>query len=271
MRPIAFAAALLFCFCSISCGDAAQADEVIYVDEADGQKILNSAIKAQFWPLMRHFETQQIPTYCAIASSAMVLNALLDSRKIAAPHTTRIYPCQEFNQDNLFSQSVQEAMWKYKATFTRQQIMGSGTTLEQLEVILGAVPAKVEVHYADSVPLKKFREMAIRALAENEQYIIVNFARTALEQDGNGHMSPLAAYDSKTDRFLILDVSRYKYPATWATAKQLWTAMNTDDPTSKKKRGFILVSAPKERLQIEVHRPSDCPPPQSAKAAFFGK
>ena len=115
--------------------------------------------------------------------------------------------------------------------------------------------------------------MATKALAENKEYVIVNFARGVFGQDGNGHMSPLAAYDSKTDRFLILDVSRYKYPATWATAAQLWTAMNTDDLTSKKKRGFVLVSAPKEngKLQIEAYRPSDCPLPKFAKPAFFGK
>jgi Phytochelatin synthase len=34
----------------------------------------------------------------------------------------------------------------------------------------------------------------------------------AIGQEQGGHISPLAAYDAETDRFLILDVSRYKYP-----------------------------------------------------------
>jgi hypothetical protein len=42
--------------------------------------------------------------------------------------------------------------------------------------------------------------------------VIVNYLRKAIGQEKGGHISPLAAYDAETDRFLILDVSRYKYP-----------------------------------------------------------
>ncbi|MGB6297273.1 MAG: phytochelatin synthase family protein, partial [Rivularia sp. (in: cyanobacteria)] len=57
-----------------------------------------------------------------------------------------------------------------------------------------------------------------------------------------GHISPLAAYNKETDRFLILDVSRYKYPPVWVKAEDLWKAMNTKDSVSDKTRGFVLVS-----------------------------
>lgn len=45
-----------------------------------------------------------------------------------------------------------------------------------------------------------------------------------------------------TDRFLILDVSRYKYPPVWVTASELFGTMNTTDAdNNNRKRGFVLV------------------------------
>jgi hypothetical protein len=35
--------------------------------------------------------------------------------------------------------------------------------------------------------------------------VIVNYLRNAIGQEWGGHISPLAAYDADTDRFLILD------------------------------------------------------------------
>jgi hypothetical protein len=58
-----------------------------------------------------------------------------------------------------------------------------------------------------------------------------------------GHISPLAAYDSKADKFLLMDVARYKFPPVWADAAALFGAMQTDDFVSGKTRGFVLVSA----------------------------
>ena len=52
----------------------------------------------------------------------------------------------------------------------------------------------------------------------------------------------MGAYDVETDRFLILDVSRYKYPPVWVTASELYGAMNTTDADNQNKtRGFVLV------------------------------
>ncbi len=61
------------------------------------------------------------------------------------------------------------------------------------------------------------------------------------------HATPAAARrlanDAAADRFLILDVARYKYRPAWATASELFNAMNTTDPDAgNKTRGFALVS-----------------------------
>ena len=73
--------------------------------------------------------------------------------------------------------------------------------------------------------------------------MIINYLRMAIGQERGGHISPLAAYDAQTDRFLILDVARYKYPPVWVTASDLFEAMNTRDADNENKtRGYVLIA-----------------------------
>ena len=74
--------------------------------------------------------------------------------------------------------------------------------------------------------------------------MIVNYSRAALGQDGPGHISPLGAYDADSDRFLILDVSRYKAPAVWVLAERLFAAMAEPIGPDAGTRGFLLIRAP---------------------------
>ena len=71
---------------------------------------------------------------------------------------------------------------------------------------------------------------------------MVNYLRKAIAQETGGHISPLAAYNKQTDRFLILDVSGYKYPSVWVKTTELLQAMATVDFDSQKTRGFMLVN-----------------------------
>ncbi len=72
--------------------------------------------------------------------------------------------------------------------------------------------------------------------------MIINYLRKAIGQERGGHISPLAAYDAETDQFLILDVSRYKYPPVWVTAPDLFNAMNTvNSDNHDLTRGYVLV------------------------------
>jgi hypothetical protein len=45
--------------------------------------------------------------------------------------------------------------------------------------------------------------------------MLVNYERAALGQAKTGHISPIAAYNAKADRLLVLDVATYKYPPVW--------------------------------------------------------
>jgi len=110
----------------------------------------------------------------------------------------------------------------------------------------GDKPDRIEAarawHAADG-DLDAFRAAARDYLAAKDHFVIVNYLRKAIGQQTGGHISPLAAYDAKVDRFLILDVARYKYPPVWVKASDLFDAMNTTDAVNDNKtRGYVLVA-----------------------------
>jgi glutathione-S-conjugate glycine hydrolase len=99
------------------------------------------------------------------------------------------------------------------------------------------------VRHADETSLEAFRSLARQALSTPNHYVIVNYLRRSLGQERGGHISPLGAYDAETDRFLVLDVSRYKYPPIWVEAAGLYSAMNTPDSDNQNRtRGFVIAT-----------------------------
>ena len=132
-----------------------------------------------------------------------------------------------------------------KAVIPPVQIEGGGLTLGQVATLLRTSGAKVETVFAQDTNVGAFRTAATAAMHRADTYVIVNVLRARLDQgglDGGGHISPLGAYNAKADRFLFLDVARYKFLPSWITAKQLFEAMGAVDPASGKSRGFLLVS-----------------------------
>jgi hypothetical protein len=93
---------------------------------------------------------------------------------------------------------------------------------------------------ADASNATRFRAAALAAFAATPPAMVgLNFLRTPLGELGGGHMSPLAAYEPRSDRFLLLDVSRYKYPPVWVTTAVLFESMNTVDSDAGASRGCV--------------------------------
>jgi Phytochelatin synthase len=198
----------------------------------DGEQFLleSKALEAYF-PLSIHLVTQKTQAYCGVASMVMVLNAL----NVPAPSTPDFQPYRTFTQDNVLDESTD-------AVLPREVLARQGMTLDQLGALLVLHPVAADVHHAADGGLDAFRAAASAALETNDHFVIVNYQRKILGQLTGGHISPLAAYDEKTDRFLILDVARYKYPPVWVKASDLFDAMNTTDPSNGgKTRGFVVV------------------------------
>jgi hypothetical protein len=195
--------------------------------------LLESEANRAYWPLSIQFVTQKNQAYCGVASLVMVLNAL----GIPAPSTPEFEPFKTFTQDNLLNEDTEKVL--PKAVLAR-----IGMTLDQLGGLLSVYSVKADVRHAADTNLDEFRKLAVEALSTPNRYVIVNYLRRAIDQERGGHISPLAAYDAETDRFLVLDVSRYKYPPVWVEADDLFAAMNTSDSDNDNRtRGFVSVAA----------------------------
>ena len=192
-----------------------------------------SDARESYFPLASNFVTQKTQSYCGVASIVMVLNAL----GLPAPLVPEYAPYRTFTQDNVLSERTD-------AVLPRETLARQGMTLDQISAILATEPVRAEVHHASNSSVEEFRQLASAYLGEGGHFVIVNYLRKALGEEIGGHISPLAAYDAKADRFLILDVARYKYPPVWVKTADLFAAMNTPDAANDNKtRGFVLVTA----------------------------
>jgi hypothetical protein len=205
---------------------------LIALDSRDGEAMLIGAeSRADFLPLSMHFVTQATPSYCGVATLVMLLNAFA----LPAPASPLTAGMGMFDQSNVFTERTETV--KARASVDR-----NGMTLSEFAGLLRSYDLKTDVRHAGESSIEDFRKQAIAALDAEDQYVVVNYLRSALGQKTYGHISPIAAYDADTDRFLILDVTRYKYPPIWVTAADLYAAMNTtDDDAGGKTRGFVLV------------------------------
>ncbi|MEH1963626.1 MAG: phytochelatin synthase family protein [Nostoc sp.] len=198
----------------------------------EGEKLLvESKSKEDFFPLIMQFTTQNNQAYCGVASMVMVLNSL----QIPAPEALQYKPYRVFTQENFFNNNA-------KKVLTPEVVSQQGMTLDQLGKLLASYDLKVNVYHAADTSLEQFRKQAAENLKQPQNFILVNYLRKEIGEEKGGHISPLAAYNEQTDRFLILDVSRYKYPPVWVKTANLWKAMLTNDPSSNKSRGFVFIS-----------------------------
>ena len=211
---------------------------LIALDSSDGRQLLATAdFTEAVVPLMSHFETQENQAFCGVASAVTVLNAL----PMPKPVVEEWAPYHAFTQRNIFIPLGQD--------ISSKSVAQRGLTLEQLGKVLTMNGAAVEALYAKSHDLTNFKAKTLDALRQPGTFVIANFLRSSLGQEPTavvqnmlaGHFSPIAAYNSQADRFLILDVARYKYPPVWVQADVLWLALATTDLVSGTSRGALFI------------------------------
>lgn len=207
---------------------------LVSLESPAGQRLLiDSHYKADYWPLSRYFVTQKTTTFCCIASLVMVMNSL----PIARPLAAELAPYKLFTQTNFFYYpGVLQATTPERAHF--------GETLQKAIQLAKLFPVNVKAYHAKSATgFKAFMQRAKHVMQNPQAFLIINFGRKGIDEVGGGHFSPVAAYNQKANRFLIMDVARYKYPPVWVKAKALWHAMELVDTTSKQARGYLIISA----------------------------
>jgi hypothetical protein len=206
---------------------------VTLISDEGRTRIARSTHKVDYVSLMATFTTQERQTLCSVATGVSILNAL----PLKRPVDPKYAPYPYFTQANYFNDRVDTII-------TRDRTLMIGQTLDEAAAVMAAHGAITRAYHAGDSSLDEFRRLAKANMDERDNFVAVNYRRNHVGQPPGAHFSPLAAYDDKTDSFLILDVARYKFPPVWVSAADLFAAMNTLDTDSGKTRGFLVVSAP---------------------------
>ncbi len=185
------------------------------------QRLAEAKFAADYSALYENFAVQEWTTFCGVASSVAVLNAL----------------GQRVNQESFFNRHTRNIR-------SRLSVMAAGMTLPDITALLRAHQLQVQAQHADEFTLAEFREQVKLNLADPNNYLVVNYQRAELGQTARGHLSPVSAYHAPTDSILIMDTAAYKYPKTWVPMNMLYNAMRTMDEDSDQLRGYLEVAQP---------------------------
>lgn len=221
---------------------------LVYLNHSHAYQLLlsrdNKAVEgvASSFPFASHYfllnqgmEAQINQAYCGVASSVALLNSLRGL--VELPHNPIYHPYAYATQyDDAFNECTDAHVIHHNATFDGILNAPFGLNLQAakafLECHLNDKEWSVEAHHIDPtiMSLDQMRDLLIRALHDPmASRVMINYHRATVGQIGGGHFSPLGAYSSSQDAFLVLDVAKYKYPPAWISAAQLYRSMATVD------------------------------------------
>ena len=210
----------------------ALAEKLVPITTSEGMVLLQTSKSvSDYGSLMEAFLTQSNLAYCGVASAVMVLNSLA----IPAPPVDGFRNYHFWTQDNIFDSDSSQLL------ISPAKIRRQGMTLQELQNLLSHHGVSSKRLHGNILSLPAFRSLLKTNLHDSSDRLIVNYDRRVIGQKGGGHFSPLAAYDAITDKVLILDVARYRYPSVWVKTHDLWRAMRTLDGISGLQRGILAI------------------------------
>ncbi|GMH67914.1 hypothetical protein TL16_g04796, partial [Triparma laevis f. inornata] len=207
----------------------------ISLSSPSGTSLFKSSLPSgahRFFSLTSHFSTQDEPAYCGLTTLVIILNALnVDPRRQWKGTVWRYYHEEMLN-----------------CCKDLKVIKEEGITFSTFTCLVKCQGLALISAYADSFSsldalISKFRE-AVKETCCNEKeekYLAVSYSRKHLRQTGDGHFSPLGAYDSTSDKVLILDTARFKYQPHWIPLSTLCSAMLLTDSSSGRSRGWAVI------------------------------
>ncbi len=214
-----------FCFASVN-------EEAIFYWNSPESMSLQKKLPqtADLWQLMPRMVTQKNQTYCGIASAVIVLNTLKSNQ----PGDPMYYPYHYITQDSFFTPAVLPFL-------APKSVMMRGSNMSELQQAISSHGVRVQAIGGDSLNPEDLRQFLQEKLNSSEHFVLANYLRTGVHQDGGGHWSVLGAYDADSDRVLIMDVARYRYAPVWVKTSTLLNALNTVD-SGGTTRGLLVIS-----------------------------
>ena len=220
-------------------------------------RLAHSGAKVDFPVLANQFEAQSNGAFCGPTSAAIVLNAVRGRSPDLPRDKSRLHPedlqnlpsgydpsLPRFTQDNVITkgQKTRAQVLGEMATINGKQIRDFGYQLRQFDEMLrsnGLATRLVVVDHSQAE--QDIRTDMAENLKHKNDFVVVNYQRKAVGQQGGGHISPLGAYDPDSDSFLVLDVNPTSAGWVWMPAATLVKGMRTFDTVEN--RGYVVINA----------------------------
>ena len=216
-------------------------------------RLNNSKYKTDFFYLSSQFQNQTDRLACGPTTGAIVLNALKIGKTDPLPKTKfkekykKHLPkdfdprVSRYTPENFMHKEAQKIKnWIQLYGKPMKGKKDFGLQLRQLHQIFltHGVKSKLQV-VNKNLSNRTIKQELISNLNKEGDYIIINYKRSVLGQKGGGHISPLGAYDKRTDSFLIMDVNSSQYNWVWVKTEDMIKAMRTFDTVEN--RGYLLI------------------------------
>eukprot|EP00565_Helicotheca_tamesis_P003512 CAMPEP_0185734994 /NCGR_PEP_ID=MMETSP1171-20130828/24072_1 /TAXON_ID=374046 /ORGANISM="Helicotheca tamensis, Strain CCMP826" /LENGTH=365 /DNA_ID=CAMNT_0028405153 /DNA_START=157 /DNA_END=1254 /DNA_ORIENTATION=- len=185
-----------------------------------------------FYHYQQGWEAQMTQSYCAVATSAAVLNSLRG--KIQLPQDNIYVPFPWATQKQLLlNEDVRKNIFNIDTTKRLYVGLGLFMVEDLLNYHIRDQGFLAKAHSVD--PEKEEMESVIEkikaAVLDDKSRVMINYDRGGIGQGpmGHGHFSPLGAYNFLQDAFLVMDVAKYKHPPVWVPSAKLFSGISTVD------------------------------------------
>ena len=229
-------------------------DDLMYLNTSHAFRLLrhdsfDSA--AHFFHYQQGWEAQINQAYCAVATSAAVLNSYRGIIQLPTDPAYEPYPWATQNTI-VNDECVKSAV--YDVDSVRRAGLGLGMVPGLLNCFLQsqgytAVPYPVDPETTD---MDEMKQIVVNALLDDDSRVILNYDRGGIGQGpmGHGHWSPIGAYSADIDAFLIMDVAKYKYPPVFVPSDDLMNGVSTLDMCEMMSQHTIPVDWTKDYATI---------------------
>ena len=230
---------------------------VVFNSDEGLARLARAAAKIDLPALANQFEAQSNVAFCGPTTAAIVLNTVRSGSRDLPRDRSRLHPADlqyipsgfdltvpRFTQDNVISKGAKTRaqVLGEPVTVDGKQVRDDGYQLRQLDELLRAHDLVTRLVVVDD---KKSEEEVRADFVENLKragdYVVVNYRRKDVGQQGGGHISPLGAYDAESDSVLIMDVNPASAGWVWMPVATLIKGMRTFDMVEN--RGYVLVQS----------------------------
>jgi len=247
-----------------------RASEVIYaqhivdLEHTDGQWLLELSEEAgssQYAHVVPYFELQETGAFCGLASITIVVNTILNEKRITQSFLWNLVLERILNGNKAemrYGLSLQQVDTLFTmlngAKSIKRQICDHSILKIQFQHDLDFVFQPQQQEQQQIHPTTTTSNNTPQNQNSKKHMIVINFWRDYKNHKG-GHFSPIVAYSKKYSSVLIFDVSKQRGRPHWISIDILVLLMSKKDGNVP--RGYLIMSFDLEEGGKKVEGDSD--------------